>query len=110
MAAALKDAKKPFELVTLAGEDHWLSKNTTRQQMLEAVVTFVEKQPAKIDGAGFTARLISRILEKLPANAEESEMVPGRGLEPPRPYERQHLKLVRLPIPPSGHGCMFVIR
>ena len=29
-------------------------------------------------------------------------MVPGRGLEPPRPYERQHLKLVRLPIPPSG--------
>ena len=31
-------------------------------------------------------------------------MVPRRGLEPPRPCERQHLKLVRLPIPPSGHG------
>jgi hypothetical protein len=30
-------------------------------------------------------------------------MVPGRGLEPPRRYQRQHLKLVRLPIPPSGH-------
>jgi hypothetical protein len=30
-------------------------------------------------------------------------LVPGRGLEPPRPCERQHLKLVRLPIPPSGH-------
>jgi hypothetical protein len=30
--------------------------------------------------------------------------VPRRGLEPPRPCERQHLKLVRLPIPPSGHG------
>jgi uncharacterized protein YbjT (DUF2867 family) len=31
-------------------------------------------------------------------------MVPRRGLEPPRPCDRQHLKLVRLPIPPSGHG------
>lgn len=31
-------------------------------------------------------------------------MVPGRGLEPPRRCQRQHLKLVRLPIPPSGHG------
>ena len=30
-------------------------------------------------------------------------MVPGRGLEPPRRCQRQHLKLVRLPIPPSGH-------
>jgi site-specific DNA recombinase len=37
--------------------------------------------------------------------SEDSEMVPRRGLEPPRPCERQHLKLVRLPIPPSGHGC-----
>jgi hypothetical protein len=34
---------------------------------------------------------------------EKEQMVPGRGLEPPRPCERQHLKLVRLPIPPSGH-------
>ena len=30
--------------------------------------------------------------------------MPRRGLEPPRPCERQHLKLVRLPIPPPGHG------
>jgi uncharacterized protein YbjT (DUF2867 family) len=37
--------------------------------------------------------------------------VPGRGLEPPRPCERQHLKLVRLPIPPSGHvGKVGAIR
>jgi dipeptidyl aminopeptidase/acylaminoacyl peptidase len=43
MADALKDAKKPYEFVTLAGEDHWLSKNATRQQMLAAVVAFVEK-------------------------------------------------------------------
>src|SRR5437763_13153959 len=32
-------------------------------------------------------------------------VVPRRGLEPPRPCERQHLKLVRLPIPPPGHGA-----
>ena len=36
-------------------------------------------------------------------NIFEQKMVPGRGLEPPRRYQRQHLKLVRLPIPPSGH-------
>ena len=34
------------------------------------------------------------------------KLVPRRGLEPPRPCERQHLKLVRLPIPPSGHGWL----
>ena len=34
-------------------------------------------------------------------------MVPRRGLEPPRPCERQHLKLVRLPIPPPGHRDRF---
>ena len=33
------------------------------------------------------------------------KLVPRRGLEPPRPCERQHLKLVRLPIPPPGHRC-----
>src|ERR1041384_2566106 len=35
---------------------------------------------------------------------EKGALVPRRGLEPPRPCERQHLKLVRLPIPPPGHG------
>lgn len=43
MADALKDAGKPYELVSLVGEDHWLSKSVTRQQMLEALVAFVEK-------------------------------------------------------------------
>jgi len=48
MADALKDAGKPFQLVTLEGEDHWLSLSKTRQQMLEAAVSFVEKHnPAK---------------------------------------------------------------
>lgn len=42
MADALKDAGKPYELVTLDGEDHWLSRSETRKQMLEASVRFVE--------------------------------------------------------------------
>lgn len=43
MADKLKDAGKPYELVKLEGEDHWLSLSTTRLQMLEAAVGFVEK-------------------------------------------------------------------
>ncbi|KQY95427.1 peptidase S9 [Caulobacter sp. Root1455] len=43
MADALKKAGKPVELVTLTGEDHWLSRGATRQQMLNAVVGFLEK-------------------------------------------------------------------
>jgi dipeptidyl aminopeptidase/acylaminoacyl peptidase len=43
METALKRAGKPVELVTLDGEDHWLSQPKTRIQMLTAVVAFVEK-------------------------------------------------------------------
>ena len=43
MADALKKAGKPVELVTLQGEDHWLSRGETRLQMLKAVVAFLEK-------------------------------------------------------------------
>jgi acetyl esterase/lipase len=43
MADALKAAAKPYELVTLPSEDHWLSRATTRRQMLEAAVAFVQK-------------------------------------------------------------------
>ena len=43
MADALKKAGKPVELVTLPGEDHWLSRGATRLQMLTAVVGFLEK-------------------------------------------------------------------
>ncbi|MGC6330325.1 alpha/beta hydrolase family protein [Rhizorhabdus sp. FW153] len=43
MADALKAAAKPYELVTLPSEDHWLSRATTRKQMLEAAVAFVQK-------------------------------------------------------------------
>lgn len=43
MAAALRRAGKPVELVTLAGEDHWLSRGETRLAMLEAAVRFVEQ-------------------------------------------------------------------
>lgn len=43
MADALKDAGKPYGLVTLEGEDHFLSKSETRQLMLNAAVGFVEQ-------------------------------------------------------------------
>ncbi len=42
MADALKDAKKPVEFVVLDGEDHWLSRSATREQMLAATVKFLE--------------------------------------------------------------------
>jgi dienelactone hydrolase len=40
---ALRRAGKPVELVTLAHEDHWLSRSQTRLQMLEATVGFLRK-------------------------------------------------------------------
>ncbi len=43
MADALKDARKPFELVVLREEDHWLSRADTRKQMLEAALEFVQR-------------------------------------------------------------------
>jgi dipeptidyl aminopeptidase/acylaminoacyl peptidase len=43
MEAAMKKAGKPIEFVTLDGEDHWLSRDATRQKMLETTVTFLEK-------------------------------------------------------------------
>ncbi len=43
MADALSAAGKPAEMVTLAAEDHWLSRGATRTQMLQATVTFLEK-------------------------------------------------------------------
>lgn len=43
MESALKQAGKPVEFVTLDGEDHWLSREATRVQMLQATVTFLEK-------------------------------------------------------------------
>ncbi|WP_269515110.1 alpha/beta hydrolase family protein [Brevundimonas subvibrioides] len=42
MAAALRGAGKPVELVELDGEDHWLSRADTRQRMLSATVAFIE--------------------------------------------------------------------
>lgn len=43
MAAALRQAGKPVELVELPGEDHWLSTGATRLKMLQATVAFLEK-------------------------------------------------------------------
>ena len=43
MADALKRAGKPYEFVTLAAEDHYLSRAATRKQMLEVAMRFVQK-------------------------------------------------------------------
>ncbi|WP_232494045.1 alpha/beta hydrolase family protein [Novosphingobium kaempferiae] len=43
MADALKDAGKPYEMVTLPGEDHWLSREETRKRMLAETMRFVQK-------------------------------------------------------------------
>lgn len=43
MRRALEKAGKPVEFVDLRDEDHWLSREATRQQMLAATVTFLEK-------------------------------------------------------------------
>lgn len=43
MAEALQQKGKPYELVTMPGEDHWLSRSETRKQMLEAAMRWVTK-------------------------------------------------------------------
>ena len=43
MESALKSAGKPVEFVKMENEDHWLSREATRVQMLKAAVAFVEK-------------------------------------------------------------------
>jgi len=43
MESALKHAGKPVEFVQMQNEDHWLSREETRIEMLKAAVAFVEK-------------------------------------------------------------------
>jgi dipeptidyl aminopeptidase/acylaminoacyl peptidase len=43
MKGALEGAHKPVELIELPGQDHWLSDEAARIQMLKASVEFVEK-------------------------------------------------------------------
>jgi dienelactone hydrolase len=43
MEKALRAAGKPVEMITLPGEDHWLSRAPTRIAMLTAMVGFLEK-------------------------------------------------------------------
>jgi dipeptidyl aminopeptidase/acylaminoacyl peptidase len=43
MASALRHAGKPYEYVIMKGEDHWLSREATRIEMLKAAVAFVQK-------------------------------------------------------------------
>lgn len=44
MAAALKRAGKPFQYIELDGEDHFLSKEVSRVQMIKSAVEFVKAQ------------------------------------------------------------------
>ncbi|HEX7760363.1 MAG TPA: S9 family peptidase [Caulobacteraceae bacterium] len=43
MADALKKAGKPYDLVVLKREDHWLSRGESRLQMLQAIIDFLQK-------------------------------------------------------------------
>jgi len=43
MERALRRAGKPVELVKMDNEDHWLSREETRMEMLKSAVAFVEK-------------------------------------------------------------------
>jgi dipeptidyl aminopeptidase/acylaminoacyl peptidase len=43
MASALRSAGKPVEFVKMNNEDHWLSREETRVEMLKSAVAFVEK-------------------------------------------------------------------
>ena len=43
MADALKRVGKPYDLVILNHEDHWLSHGDTRLQMLQATIDFLQK-------------------------------------------------------------------
>ncbi len=43
MAEALQRAGKSVQLISLPHEDHWLSHSATREQMLEAIVHFLER-------------------------------------------------------------------
>lgn len=43
MLDAMRRAGKPVEMVTLKGEDHWMSRGDTRFQMLSAVIAFLRK-------------------------------------------------------------------
>jgi acetyl esterase/lipase len=48
MAEAMRRAGKPVEMIELPGEDHWLSRADTRQQMLRETVRFLEaNNPAR---------------------------------------------------------------
>ncbi|HEX6860010.1 MAG TPA: S9 family peptidase [Caulobacteraceae bacterium] len=44
LAEALEKAGKRVEMVTLDGEDHWMSRGATRQRMLEATVAFLLRE------------------------------------------------------------------
>lgn len=56
MRKALQRADKPVEYLEMDGEDHWLSREQTRQAMLKAAVEFVQRHnPATATATATTA-------------------------------------------------------
>ena len=50
MNKALKKAGKTVDLITMNGEDHWLSKSSTRLEVLKAIDEFLDKHnPADVN-------------------------------------------------------------
>lgn len=60
MLQALERAGKSARLVSLSQEDHWLSHGATREQMLRAVVDFLERHDPPAGVPVTVARTISR--------------------------------------------------
>ncbi|MDR3415128.1 MAG: prolyl oligopeptidase family serine peptidase [Nevskia sp.] len=50
MAESLQRAGKPFELVELPGDDHWLAQGETRTRVLNALIRFLEKNDGPKQG------------------------------------------------------------
>ena len=60
-----------------------------------------------VAGPSVAITFVLRIAPELLQHGVQSRrfLVSKGGLEPPRPFERQPLKLVRLPISPLRRGC-----
>ena len=54
-----------------------------------------------------SVRFGCRAARSAPRGIDFSYVVPRRGLEPPWPCDRYHLKVVRLPISPPRHKTLF---
>lgn len=98
----------------------WLSSDFSSKQKLQYLVFPQGILYNKEKGAYRTGKVNSlfaeipplvRVLEEnkngnLKKDCQKSNSVPGTGIEPAHPCERQILSLLRLPIPPPGQWCL----